>query len=108
MTTPAVALMTRPANETTTVVHITGELDLATVPLIEPELRALAVRAGPDLVLDLSGLSFCDSSGVELFRRQHERCVRAGTRLRLRGIPPLPARAIRVLQLDLVVQCHFA
>lgn len=108
MTTPPVALMTRSANETTTVVHVTGELDLATVPLIEPELHALAVRAGPDLVLDLSGLSFCDSSGVGLFRRLHQRCVRAGTRLRLRNVQPQPAKAIRVLQLDLVVRCHFA
>jgi anti-anti-sigma factor len=43
-----------------------GELDLASVPLVEARLRALA-EAGTAITLDLSGLRYCDSQGINLF-----------------------------------------
>ena len=45
-------------------IGVTGELDLATVGSLGPAVRA-EFRQGP-VVLDLSGLSFMDSSGVRL------------------------------------------
>jgi anti-sigma B factor antagonist len=46
-----------------TVVKLLGELDLSTVPELEACLEGLGAD-GADVRLDLSGLSFCDSSGL--------------------------------------------
>lgn len=58
------------------VVALHGELDIATAPVAEEELRR--AEASQDLiVLDLGGLSFIDSTGLRLMigadRRAHER-----------------------------------
>ena len=45
------------------VVKLFGELDLSTAPQLEACLNGLGVD-GADVRLDLSGLSFCDSSGI--------------------------------------------
>jgi anti-anti-sigma factor len=47
-----------------TVITVTGELDLATVPAMRGALLGTADRPGRRLVLDLSGVTFIDSVGV--------------------------------------------
>jgi anti-sigma B factor antagonist len=49
-----------------TVVELAGELDLSSVSVIEQELLAIEASSPRDLVLDLRGLSFIDSSGLRL------------------------------------------
>jgi anti-sigma B factor antagonist len=53
----------------TTGIAVRGEIDLSTAPLVEERLDA-AIRdsAGP-FVLDLSGVAFLDSSGVNVLLR---------------------------------------
>jgi anti-anti-sigma factor len=46
-----------------------GELDMATVGLVEQELRRLYDTGFRSIVLDLSGLTFMDSSGLHLVLR---------------------------------------
>jgi anti-sigma B factor antagonist len=46
-----------------------GELDLATAPLLDAELRRLRDEGTRRLVVDLRGLTFIDSSGVHLLLR---------------------------------------
>ena len=41
-----------------------GELDLSTVPMAEEALRRIEQSRPPLIVLDLSGLSFLDSTGL--------------------------------------------
>jgi anti-sigma B factor antagonist len=62
--------------------HVTlrGELDLATAPEFEQLLDA-AIDAGQELLVDLRGLEFMDSSGVRVLVAAHTRAGRAGTRL---------------------------
>jgi len=43
-----------------------GELDLATAPILERELDAVAVESGVMIVVDLTQLTFMDSSGLNL------------------------------------------
>ena len=53
----------RPADKNVLVVH--GELDLSTAPMLCARLHALRDRGrAPDVVLDLTGLEFCDSTGL--------------------------------------------
>ena len=46
--------------------HCAGELDIAAAPLVEEALRAIVDRAPPALVLDWTGLTFMDSTGIRL------------------------------------------
>ncbi|WP_330294798.1 STAS domain-containing protein [Streptomyces sp. NBC_00503] len=81
-------------------VALAGELDVHTAGRVEPRLTELAGAGHQNVVLDLSGISFCDSSGIELFLRFHRSCVAGGTRLVLCDVPPLLVKSMRVLGVD--------
>ena len=55
--------LTSLAGTATVLAH--GELDLATAPLLRARLQA-AVQEGKDLVADLRGVSFMDSTGLQV------------------------------------------
>ena len=52
-------------------VHVcpVGELDLSTAPEVDARLAELVLAGFDPLVLDLSGVTFCDSCGVHLIMR---------------------------------------
>jgi len=62
--------------------HMTlrGELDLATAPELE-QLLTERIDAKQDVVVDLRGLEFMDSSGIRVLVAAHTRAGRNGTRL---------------------------
>ncbi|MFF1411500.1 STAS domain-containing protein [Streptomyces sp. NPDC058289] len=104
MTTTLIDLKAAVRNDGDVRVTLAGELDVHTAGQVEPRLTDLAASGHRSLVLDLSGISFCDSSGIDLFMRVHHRCRLAGTRLRLCGVPPLVAKSMRVLGADRVLR----
>src|SRR3954466_1116720 len=57
-----------------------GELDLATAPELEGLVNE-RLDAGKDVVVDLRGLEFMDSSGIRVLVAAHARAARTGTRL---------------------------
>jgi anti-sigma B factor antagonist len=59
------------------VAALDGELDLATRPGLAERLGPLA-EAGRHLILDLSGLSFCDCTGLNLFLHWQRQAAAAG------------------------------
>jgi anti-sigma B factor antagonist len=62
------------------VVHVTGELDLASSPILDELLSETETIEGP-LVLELTGVTFMGSSGLELLMKHSERCRKAGRTL---------------------------
>jgi anti-sigma B factor antagonist len=62
--------------------HLTlrGELDLATAPELE-QLVNERIDSSQDVVIDLRGLEFMDSSGIRVLVAAHARAGRTGTRL---------------------------
>ena len=60
-----------------------GELDLATVPQLEQEVMTMLSRDLRDVVIDLSGLTFMDSSALRLFLMLNQRAADDGWRLGL-------------------------
>jgi anti-sigma B factor antagonist len=64
------------------VVALRGELDIADAAGVAAALAAVAARK-PDIVLDLAGLEFIDSSGVAALARGRKHARRAGGDLRL-------------------------
>ncbi|SCG48853.1 anti-anti-sigma factor [Micromonospora echinaurantiaca] len=75
---------------------LAGELDLSTVGELVAVLDRLAEAGTHRLLVDLSGLTFCDSTGIAAFVRGDNRAAAAGGRLRLTGAT---GRVARLLQL---------
>jgi anti-sigma B factor antagonist len=68
-------------------VSLAGELDLASAPDLERELQA-GENTGPSrVVIDLGGLGFMDSTGLQALLRARERANEAGYALALRRGP---------------------
>lgn len=69
-------------------IALTGELDLSTVDRVQRELERVEASDVLSIVLDLSGLTFMDSSGVRLVMTAAARSRGDGNRLvLLRGSP---------------------
>ena len=60
------------------VVHLDGELDLASAPQFEGELERAEVTAAATLVLDLRDLQFIDSAGLRMIVSAHENARERG------------------------------
>jgi anti-sigma B factor antagonist len=73
-----------------------GELDVAVVPALLPDVAGL-VEAARGVVLDLSAVTFFDSSGVRLLDRMARECDRAATPFRV--VAPRGSAPRRVLEL---------
>jgi anti-sigma B factor antagonist len=61
--------------------QLSGELDLATVSRVERAVDAALSGGARSLVLDLSGVSFIDSSGLRMFVVLNQRAAAEGWKL---------------------------
>jgi anti-anti-sigma factor len=77
-----VQIVTVALEEAQWVVSLLGELDFATVSPVRARLRTLDDRP---VVLDLSGLTFTDSTGLALLLEESARARVRGTRFGIRG-----------------------
>ena len=76
-----------------------GELDMATVGILEQELRQLHESGFSRIVLDLGGLSFMDSSGLHLVMRWTADASRDGFTFELEPGPPVVQRIFELAAL---------
>ena len=86
-------------------VSVTGELDLATAPLLERRLRERHSQARL-LVLDLRELSFMDSSGVHVIADANTRARHGGERLVILRGPPHVDRVFSLTGTDVELEIH--
>jgi anti-anti-sigma factor len=80
----------------TQIVRVQGELDLATADGLYQQGRAAVRGHARLLLLDLTGLSFCDARGLSAFVRIANEAEAAGCRYGLIGPQPLVARLLRI------------
>jgi anti-anti-sigma factor len=66
-----------------TVLRVSGEMDLATSPVLRQRVHDAVADGRRTLVLDLSGVVFCDSSGVGVLIATRRLIRSCGGRLRL-------------------------
>jgi anti-anti-sigma factor len=59
------------------ILSLVGELDLSTIPKVEPQLSE-QVSSGSAVVVDLSRLTFIDSSGIGLLIKAHRAAEAVG------------------------------
>jgi anti-anti-sigma factor len=74
------------------ILSLRGELDLATSALLERELDAAEAARPARLVVDLSGLEFIDSSGLNTLMQARKRASLNGHQLSLRQGPRIVQR----------------
>jgi anti-sigma B factor antagonist len=65
------------------VVTVRGNLDLDSATVLTTTLDQVLERPAPRVVVDLSGVEFCDSTGLSAFVLGHHRAAAAGGWLRL-------------------------
>lgn len=76
---------------------VAGELDLATAPALGEAVAGLLAAGEPlTLVLDLSEVSFLDSSGLGALLQARAEVLAAGGRLTLARVQPGPRRVIAI------------
>ena len=91
----------------TQVVNVAGEIDLRTSPRLRVLLLESASKLSGPLLLDLSGVSHMDSSGVGTMVYVKREVERSGRRLVLIGLQPRVRSVLEITHLDkffLIVQ----
>jgi anti-anti-sigma factor len=85
------------------VVRVTGKILCDTLGPLAHALSRLDPASAPRLVLDLSEVSMCDSSGLNLLVRIRSERTAAGGWLRLAGTRPLVDNVLRVTNLTRIL-----
>ncbi len=80
-----------------------GEIDLYTVPRLQRELASVLGSSEPvRLVVDLSGVDFCDSTGVNVLLAAHRQAREKGGDLELAAPRPAVRKILQVTGLETV------
>jgi anti-anti-sigma factor len=82
---------------------VRGEIDLATAPALDRELEEATARGPGRLVVDMSGVTFLDSSGCHVLVRAHRRADGTGVELALAGLNGACRRVLEVAGLTEVL-----
>jgi anti-anti-sigma factor len=83
-------------------VHIAlvGELDLSTVAKVQDELRRIEAGSPPTVVVDLSKLTFLDSTGLRCIVTADERAREEGRRMVIVRGPDPVQRVFAITRLE--------
>jgi len=78
------------------VLVVAGDLDMVTAPQLVSAAIATTEQAPRHLVIDASGVDFCDSSGLAAFVRIGNQLSSAGHRLGIAGARPMVRRILEM------------
>jgi anti-anti-sigma factor len=82
-------------------VTLSGELDMATAPDLATVLASLMGQGPDQVILDLSALSFIDSSGIAVLVASQHKMIEHGRHLTLHGARP---HAMKVFEIAGLVE----
>ncbi|SHN47160.1 STAS domain-containing protein [Cryptosporangium aurantiacum] len=85
------------------VLSLAGELDHATAPQVHAALLELRLTDGQQLTIDMSGVTFCDSSGIGSLLAAHAYAAQAHGVFVLSAVPARTRYLLGVVGLDLVL-----
>jgi anti-sigma B factor antagonist len=83
-----------------TIVRLEGDLDIATTPVLRERLLGVLGPGVRLLIIDLSGVSFCDVSALAVLIGTQRRARGQGSTVRLAAPRPQLAKLLRVTGLD--------
>ncbi|AJP00676.1 anti-anti-sigma factor [Streptomyces cyaneogriseus subsp. noncyanogenus] len=84
------------------ILHVTGELDHTQAPVMRDRVDRLDLRPGQCLTLDLSGLGYCDSSGITALLAARQHALAADADIALAAVPAPLLRILTLVGLDQV------
>ncbi|MEW1612643.1 MULTISPECIES: STAS domain-containing protein [unclassified Streptomyces] len=84
------------------VLTVSGELDHHTSAQLRETLDEITLEAGSRLVINLSGLTYCDSTGITLLVTTYQRAQAAGAKLSLAEPSSYLVRVFSIVGLDQV------
>ena len=90
----------------TSVVTVTGEIDLATVPSLEQQLLGAAEGGTGELIVDLTGCTFLDSRGLGALTRASARFARSDRPFALALSNPNVLKLLRIAGFDERVEIY--
>ncbi|MER5352106.1 STAS domain-containing protein [Kitasatospora sp. NPDC002551] len=103
---PELVVETRSGPDGAVVCTLAGDLDVETLaPAAEALAQLVAGRTGA-VVVDLRGVGFCDSSGLNVLLRTRLAAQRAGLELRLAAVPPTVMRVLDLTGARTVFAIH--
>lgn len=82
------------------VVSVNGEIELDTADELDSYLDGMLRQDVRRVVLDLSGVEFCDSSGLRVLLRAHRHATLLGGSLRLACPGPTVRKVLQISGLD--------
>ena len=97
---PAQASLSVLSQPDATIASLEGDLDIATVPALRERLLGLLSPGVRLLIIDLSGVSYCDVSGLAVLIGAQRRARGPGITVRLAAPRPQMARLLRVTGLE--------
>ncbi|MET7451451.1 STAS domain-containing protein [Streptomyces sp. NPDC005574] len=88
------------------VVTVRGEIDHDVKDVLSQALLPEDGTPPPRVVADLSGVSFMDSSGINVFVAAHQQVSGAGGWLRIAGATDSVSRLLHMVGIDALIPCH--
>jgi anti-sigma B factor antagonist len=84
----------------TATLHLKGELDVASAPMLREHVVRLISEGRTSLVFDCDGLAFVDSTGLGVLIGARARCLAANGSVSLTGVRPALRRLLSVTGID--------
>ncbi len=82
--------------ETQARVKVSGELDIQGAPMLEEEFRGLLARGVKAVVVDMSSVTFLDSTGLRALIVGREELLAGGATLSLEGVSGVVERVLQM------------
>ncbi|NJQ00847.1 STAS domain-containing protein [Streptomyces sp. PLAI1-29] len=82
------------------VLHLDGELDYHTAPRLSRALDEITFSAGTDVILDVTELAYCDSTGLTVLISANQRAEAGGARFGIAGLSRDLRRVFTIVGLD--------
>lgn len=87
-------------------IQVRGDLDHHTAPQVRDVLPDLAIEAGQQLLVDLGGLTFCDSTGITVLIAARNHALAADAAIALVAVPETVRRIFHIVGLEQVFPTH--
>ncbi|MFC8091885.1 STAS domain-containing protein [Streptomyces sp. NPDC057301] len=86
------------------VARVSGDMDFVNGAVFRPQFKELIARGGRFIVLDLSGVSFCDSAGLNVLIGAWKQAEPSGVVLVVACVPEHLRRVLEMTGVDQVLR----
>lgn len=85
------------------IVYLSGEVDAYTAPNLREKILPLTEQAGAEVIIDLSGVNYIDSTGLGIFIGALKSTHTHNSKIKLKGLSSRVERLFKITGLDEVL-----